>query len=84
MSNKGGKTDQNTVYSHLEYSKKPPWTLTLELKMKDRSVKYVLCVGRRVHVGGGRVNGGNEEGWIGSMYFVYIYDIEQLNFLQLL
>jgi hypothetical protein len=39
--NRKGSTDQSKVYLQWEYIEKPLWTSTLELIMKDRTVKYV-------------------------------------------
>jgi hypothetical protein len=44
--NKGGWTDQTTVYSQLGHTEKPLWILTLKLQVKDSTWNMSCCSGR--------------------------------------
>jgi hypothetical protein len=81
-SNKGGWTDQSKAYFQLGYIEKSLWMLTLELIMKDKTIKQVQWGGGNLwEVGWGEWRRWNEA--IGLMGFLYIKEIEQWNLLQL-
>jgi hypothetical protein len=64
VSNREGWTNQSKAYSQLGYTEKPLWTLTLEITMKDKTIKQVQCW--RGTCGKGGVNGGDKDvqwGW---------------------
>jgi hypothetical protein len=74
-SNGRGWINQSKVCSQRRYIEKPLWTLTLELIMKDMTV-------RSVHRHGGEGEQRRDEGeeiWL--MCFTHIYKIELWNFL---
>jgi hypothetical protein len=74
-SNGRGWINQSKVCSQRRYIEKPLWTLTLELIMKDMTV-------RSVHGHGGEGEQRRDEGeeiWL--MCFTHIYKIELWNFL---